>query len=160
MDAQARMLGVKTTNNENSTGNEPKERGSVQKENMRSKPIDHFAVGSRWSGSGSYSIGVNMAKLVDNTWELTVTERDEEKFAGIISYFGNVKRIRVELVVKGTAQKLGKGAIAFGTVQQSNQSQNYAGEIGDDGGVKLKFTGKGGSGQDVAGEIELLKQKL
>jgi len=158
LEVQADAIGVKATNNDNKTDNGPEERAAANKENMREKPIDYFAVGSCWSGSGKYSIGVDMAKLVDNTWELTVTKRAEETFGGAISYFGTGNKKRINLVVKGTAQKLGKGAIAFGTVQQSNQSQNYAGEIKDDGSITLKFTGKGAVGQDVAGEIKLLKQ--
>lgn len=145
-----------------SEGNTKENTSEATSKQAGAKPIDYFTVGSKWSGIGEYTQGVNKEQLYGNAWELEVTKRTGENFEGTISYYSPNIKVPGKYPITGRAPKIGIGKIEFGMPKAGRQYQKYEGTIDDAGRIKAKFIGKGAGRQqgkqDVDGTVELLKQ--
>ncbi len=125
------------------------------------KPIDYFTVGSKWSGLGEYTKGVNKEQLYGHAWELEVTKRTDENFEGTISYYGPNGKTPGKFDITGRAPKIGIGKISFGMPEAKRNYQKFEGTIDATGKINAKFTGKGPGGkqgkQDIEGTVEFVK---
>lgn len=154
--------GVTSEQDSQETAKENTTRGVTSKQ-AGAKPIDYFTVGSKWSGIGEYTKGVNKEQLYGHAWELEVTKRTDENFEGTISYYSPNIKVPGTYVIAGRAPKIGIGKISFEMPEARRQYQKFEGVIDEAGRINAKFTGKGPGReqgkQDVEGTVELVKHR-
>ncbi len=115
------------------------------------KPIDRFAVGAVWHGTGFYTNedGTRGGPKTEE-WELRIAERTGDKFRGSLDIHVN------SLVVSGTAPVLSSGPVSFKAIN-GPQQHNYDGELHTTGKISVSFSGRGSRNFPVWGKVEMLK---
>ncbi len=140
-------------------GGRPRQKPDAGRNAEERKPPMEPLVGGKWSGKGRYTKGVKRADLTDDVWELTIGKRSEGKFEGEISYFGTGVHKRLTFPVAVILPKRGSSEIKIEMQQKRRQYQNFEGHLEEDGTIKAKFTGVGAEGQEVEGDVVLVRQR-
>lgn len=132
---------------------------SIAQPSLTASPIsgDPFAARSVWEGNRRFEKDNGKLKKGNQSWSLTVTERNGREFKGTITLESNLAGKNVTCDVAGNAPMEGDGPIHFKTERSGDFQQTFIGKI-KNGAVTLDFQGKSAAGESVEGVAALTRK--